>query len=181
MTPFVAEQVISYAGPYPYIDGLLLQVTQRIDLDHGGARGAAGGAERLYAAAPDLAVAERLAELLDSAAAAGDPGRPATAFLGLVAFAVVLWLWSIDRGPSYGFGWLMSAFLIFSGTQLVMLGLVGGISGACSSRSIETAIRHPLSHPLQFVVLFTKARRARRIRKGLSLLELSCSVPLRRC
>src|SRR3954463_1334962 len=27
---FVAAQVISYAGPYPYIDGLILQVTQRI-------------------------------------------------------------------------------------------------------------------------------------------------------
>src|SRR5215510_631889 len=27
---FVARQVIGYAGPYPYVDGLLLQVTQRI-------------------------------------------------------------------------------------------------------------------------------------------------------
>ncbi len=27
---FIAGQVIGYAGPYPYIDGLLLQVTQRI-------------------------------------------------------------------------------------------------------------------------------------------------------
>ena len=26
----VARQVAGYAGPYPYIDGLLLQVTQRI-------------------------------------------------------------------------------------------------------------------------------------------------------
>ena len=25
-----AQQVVAYAGPYPYIDGLLLQVTQRI-------------------------------------------------------------------------------------------------------------------------------------------------------
>ena len=30
VTKFVAEQVIGYAGPYPYIDGLILQVTQRI-------------------------------------------------------------------------------------------------------------------------------------------------------
>jgi hypothetical protein len=52
-----------------------------------------------------------------------------TALVGLIAFAVVLWLWSIDRGPSYGFGWLMSAFLIFSGTQLVMLGLIGEYLG----------------------------------------------------
>src|SRR5436190_2861385 len=30
VTAFAAKEVISYAGPYPYIDGLLLQVTQRI-------------------------------------------------------------------------------------------------------------------------------------------------------
>src|SRR5688572_23027767 len=30
VSSFVTQQVISYAGPYPYIDGLLLQVTQRI-------------------------------------------------------------------------------------------------------------------------------------------------------
>lgn len=30
VTAFVAQQVTSYAGPFPYIDGLLLQVTQRI-------------------------------------------------------------------------------------------------------------------------------------------------------
>src|SRR5262245_56193185 len=29
VSAFVARQVVSYAGPYPYIDGLLLQVTQR--------------------------------------------------------------------------------------------------------------------------------------------------------
>ncbi len=30
VTKFVADQVVGYAGPYPYIDGLILQVTQRI-------------------------------------------------------------------------------------------------------------------------------------------------------
>ena len=30
VTAFVAQQVVNYAGPYPYIDGLLLQVTQKI-------------------------------------------------------------------------------------------------------------------------------------------------------
>jgi hypothetical protein len=34
------------------------------------------------------------------------------------------------RAQAYGFGWPMSAFVIFSGTQLVMPGLIGGISGA---------------------------------------------------
>ena len=30
VSAFVAAQVVTYAGPYPYIDGLILQVTQRI-------------------------------------------------------------------------------------------------------------------------------------------------------
>ena len=46
-----------------------------------------------------------------------------------MAFFAVLWLWFVNRGPGYGFGWLMSAFLIFSGTQLVMLGLIGEYLG----------------------------------------------------
>lgn len=31
MTAFVAQGVARYTGPYPYVDGLILQVTQRID------------------------------------------------------------------------------------------------------------------------------------------------------
>ena len=34
-----------------------------------------------------------------------------------------------ERGPPYGFGWLMAALLVFSGTQLVMLGLIGEYIG----------------------------------------------------
>ena len=42
VTSFVAGQVAGYAGPYPYIDGLLLQVTQRIgsiDVRHDSRKG----------------------------------------------------------------------------------------------------------------------------------------------
>jgi len=48
---------------------------------------------------------------------------------GVVALAVVFWLWMHNQGPQYGFGWLMSALLIFSGTQLVLLGLIGEYIG----------------------------------------------------
>jgi len=34
-----------------------------------------------------------------------------------------------NEGPSYGFGWLMAALLVFSGTQLVLLGLIGEYIG----------------------------------------------------
>ena len=126
---FTAQQVLNYSGPYPYIDGLLLQVTQSIDsivVSHE-ARvvGESGYTLR------------RLIRLWLSAWLNFSllPLRVATltgftmATIGMIAFVVVLWLWFVGRGPQYGFGWLMSALLIFSGIQLVMLGLIGEYLG----------------------------------------------------
>ena len=48
---------------------------------------------------------------------------------GLLAIGVVAWLWLHGLGPQYGWGWTMSGILIFSGTQLVMLGLIGEYLG----------------------------------------------------
>ena len=52
-----------------------------------------------------------------------------TATVGLVAFGLVVWLWLLNRGPAYGWGWLMATLLVFSGTQLVILGLMGEYMG----------------------------------------------------
>ena len=49
--------------------------------------------------------------------------------LFLAAFAGVVWMWVTDRGPAYGWGWVMATVLVFSGTQLVMLGLIGEYLG----------------------------------------------------
>jgi glycosyltransferase involved in cell wall biosynthesis len=129
VTAFIARQVVAYSGPYPYIDGLLLQVTQSVDsikVTH----------EARYVGRSGYTL-RRLVRLwlsawlnfsllpLRVATLAGF----ATAVAGLLAFLVVLWLWSVGRGPEYGFGWLMSALLIFSGLQLVMLGLIGEYLG----------------------------------------------------
>jgi undecaprenyl-phosphate 4-deoxy-4-formamido-L-arabinose transferase len=46
-----------------------------------------------------------------------------------VFFAVVAWMWWRGSGPSYGWGSLMAALLVFSGTQLVLLGLIGEYIG----------------------------------------------------
>jgi glycosyltransferase involved in cell wall biosynthesis len=129
VSAFVARQVTAYAGPHPYIDGLLLQVTQRIgsiDVQHEERQAGQSGYTlrrllRLWLSAwinfsvLPLRVATMLGLL--------------TAFVGLVALLVVVGFWYVDRGPPNGFGWLMSALLIFSGAQLVMLGLIGEYIG----------------------------------------------------
>ena len=46
-----------------------------------------------------------------------------------LAFGGVVWLRLIERGPSFGWGSLMAALLVFSGTQLVLLGLIGEYIG----------------------------------------------------
>jgi glycosyltransferase involved in cell wall biosynthesis len=129
VTAFVAQQVISYAGPYPYIDGLLLQVTQRI--------GSIEVRHEPRRAGQSTYTLRRLVRLWLSAWVNFSvlPLRIATvvgfalAGIGVVALAAVVWLWWEGRGPSYGFGWLMSGMLIFSGTQLVLLGLIGEYVG----------------------------------------------------
>jgi undecaprenyl-phosphate 4-deoxy-4-formamido-L-arabinose transferase len=126
---FVAAQVTAYAGPHPYIDGLLLQVTQRIgsiDVVHRERLAGRSGYTlrrlvRLWLSAwINFSVLPlRVATILGLATAAA----------GLAALLVVVGFWYVDRGPPNGFGWLMSALLIFSGAQLVMLGLIGEYIG----------------------------------------------------
>lgn len=129
VSAFVAGQVVAYAGPYPYIDGLLLQVTQRI--------GSIEVRHEPRRAGTSTYTLSRLLRLWLSAWINFSvlPLRVATvmglliAGIGLAALAWVIWLWLHQEGPEYGFGWLMAALLIFSGTQLVMLGLIGEYVG----------------------------------------------------
>lgn len=126
---FVAKQVVGYAGPYPYIDGLLLQVTQRI--------GSIAVRHEPRAAGESTYTLRRLVRLWLSAWVNFSvlPLRVATvlglivAFMGVAALGFVGWLWWIDEGPESGWGWMMAGLLIFSGTQLVMLGLIGEYIG----------------------------------------------------
>jgi len=130
VSAFAAGQVAAaYSGPYPYIDGLLLQVTQRVGslaVRHDERRAGASGYTlrrliRLWLSAwMNFSVLPlRAATVLGFLIAAA----------GVAAFFVVFWLWFTQRGPAYGWGWVMSAVLVFSGTQLVMLGLIGEYVG----------------------------------------------------
>jgi undecaprenyl-phosphate 4-deoxy-4-formamido-L-arabinose transferase len=141
VTRFVAEEVSRYAGPYPYIDGLILQVTQRIgsiEVRHEARR--AGQSTytlrrliRLWLSAwvNFSLLPLRLATMLGLILAMG----------GVVALGVVFVAWLQGFGPPSGFGWLMTALLIFSGTQLLLLGLIGEYVG----RMFLTVNRKPQS------------------------------------
>jgi undecaprenyl-phosphate 4-deoxy-4-formamido-L-arabinose transferase len=129
VSAFVAQQVVAYAGPYPYIDGLLLQVTQRI--------GSIEVRHEPRRAGTSTYTLSRLLRLWLSAWINFSvlPLRVATvmglliAAIGVGALLWVIWLWLQQEGPEYGFGWLMAALLIFSGAQLLMLGLIGEYVG----------------------------------------------------
>ena len=75
VSAFIAQQVVTYAGPYPYIDGLLLQVTQSIDSIEVSHEARHVGREWLHAAPADSVVAERLVEFFAASAAPGHVRR----------------------------------------------------------------------------------------------------------
>jgi glycosyltransferase involved in cell wall biosynthesis len=141
VSAFAAKEVATHEGPFPYIDGLLLQVTQSIDsleVQHRARQAGESGYTlrrllRLWASTfVNFSVMPlRIATLLGLVMAAG----------GLVGLAVVFYLRFINHGPSYGWGSLMGALLVFSGTQLVMLGLIGEYIG----RMFLTVNRRPQS------------------------------------
>lgn len=129
VSAFAAAQVVNYAGPYPYLDGLLLQVTQRI--------GSIEVRHEARQAGTSTYTFRRLVRLWLSAWVNFSvlPLRIATvlglvvAALGVLGLGGVAWLWYKGIGPEYGWGWTISAVVIFSGVQLVMLGLIGEYVG----------------------------------------------------
>jgi glycosyltransferase involved in cell wall biosynthesis len=129
VTAFVAREVAAHTGPYPYLDGLILQVTQRI--------GSIEVRHEARKAGTSSYTFRRLVRLWLSAWVNFSvlPLRVATllglmmAAAGLVGFGWVVYLRVTNQGPTFGWGSLMAALLVFSGTQLVLLGLIGEYVG----------------------------------------------------
>jgi undecaprenyl-phosphate 4-deoxy-4-formamido-L-arabinose transferase len=129
VTALVAAEVARNTGPTPYIDGLILQVTQRIaslKVRHEQRKAGASGYTfrrlvRLWLSAwINFSVLPlRVATVLGLAMAG----------VGLIGLGSVVWLWLTHRGPAFGWGSLMATLLVFAGTQLVLLGVLGEYIG----------------------------------------------------
>lgn len=129
MSAFVAKEVAANHGPFPYVDGLILQVTQNVgslEVEHAARQAGQSGYTlrrlvRLWLSAwVNFSVLPlRFATLLGLFTAAA----------GLVGVGVVVWLNFSGQGPAFGWGSLMAGLLVFSGAQLVMLGLIGEYLG----------------------------------------------------
>lgn len=141
VSAFVAKEAAAHTEPYPYIDGLILQVTQNIgsiEVRHQERQAGRSGYNlrrllRLWVSTfVNFSVMPlRMATLLGLVMAA----------TGLTGLGLVFYLRLTNRGPTFGWGSLMGALLVFSGTQLVMLGLIGEYVG----RMFLTINRRPQS------------------------------------
>ena len=146
---FVANEIAKSASPYPYIDALIFQVTQNV--------GVVTVRHAPRAAGESGYTMRRLLRLWMSMLvnASVMPLRFATvagmvmSALGFVSFVAVLINHYLHQEP-LGWGSLMSALLIFSGTQLLLLGIVGEYIGRIYLRVSEkpqSVVRYDVAHP----------------------------------
>jgi glycosyltransferase involved in cell wall biosynthesis len=142
MSAFVARNILEHTGPFPYVDGLIMQVTQnigRLQVQHlARAEGRSNYTIR------------RLVRLFMSMFLNFSvmPLRIGTlvgfvmAGLGLLVFLVIL-IEALGGRTPQGYASVMAAILLLAGVQLIMLGLVGEYLG----RLFLTVNRKP-----QFIV-----------------------------
>jgi undecaprenyl-phosphate 4-deoxy-4-formamido-L-arabinose transferase len=128
MSALAVREVIKYRGPYPYVDGLLMQVTQRLDSIEVKHFARAEGRSnytmrrliRLW-----LNLATNFSVLpLRLAIIAG----VAMGFLGLLAAAWVIVEALLGETPS-GWASLMTVTLLIAGVQFMILGVLGEYVG----------------------------------------------------
>ncbi|MBA2432750.1 MAG: glycosyltransferase family 2 protein [Chthoniobacterales bacterium] len=141
---FVVDEISKSSNPYPYIDGLIFQVTQNVGTVRVRHEERAGG-ESGYTL---RALLRLWMSMLINASVM--PLRIATlaglavSVLGFFAVVGVL-VNHFVRDEPLGWGSLMAALLIFSGTQLLLLGIVGEYIGRIYLRVSEkpqSIVRH---------------------------------------
>jgi undecaprenyl-phosphate 4-deoxy-4-formamido-L-arabinose transferase len=128
MSAFVADAVTKYEGPYPYVDGLIMQATQHIDrilVEHmPRASGQSGYTlRRLVRLWLNLFVNFSAMPLRISVIAGAVVG-----LLGLAGFVAVV-IEALLRAPPPGWASLMAGTFLLSGIQMMMLGIIGEYLG----------------------------------------------------
>lgn len=128
MTAFVARNVVAYAGPFPYVDGLILQVTQDV-----------GSLEVLHAERKSGRSNYTLGRLLRLSFTmfANFSIKPLhlSTFMGFslsligMLGAVFVMIEALTSGTTVGWASLMVVLLLVSGVQLIILGVVGEYLG----------------------------------------------------
>lgn len=148
VSAFLRDQVVAYRGPYPYIDGLILQATQRIGrLQVAHDPRSSGESTYTLRKLGRLWIAMFINFSVMPLRASSLLGF-GISFLGLVV-AVLAVIEKFTGSTPAGWTSLMAAILVFSGVQLIMLGLMGEYLG----RLYLTATGRP-----QFVVREIRGR-----------------------
>jgi undecaprenyl-phosphate 4-deoxy-4-formamido-L-arabinose transferase len=129
MSSLVARSVSTYSGPYPYVDGLIFQMTQRIDsLEVKHIRRSEGASNynlvRLVRLWLNMSTSFSLLPLRLAVLA----GAVTTVLGACVSVAVMTeTMWTKATPP--GWASIMIALLLLSGVQSMMLGLIGEYVG----------------------------------------------------
>ncbi|MDQ6623377.1 MAG: glycosyltransferase family 2 protein [Verrucomicrobiota bacterium] len=128
LSRFVVDEVSKSTSPLPYIDALIFQVTQRVGVvtvRHDPRPSGQSGytLRKLLRLWMSMLVNASIMPLRFAAVAGLAMGA-----VGFVSFLYVLVNHFTNREP-LGWGSLMSALLVFSGTQLLLLGIVGEYIG----------------------------------------------------
>jgi undecaprenyl-phosphate 4-deoxy-4-formamido-L-arabinose transferase len=129
LSAFVARELAQHTGPFPYVDGLIMQITQRI--------GRLQVSHLPRAEGHSNYTIQRLMRLFLSMFLnfSVTPLRVGTlvgffmAALGGVGFIAVLLEALLSQRTPQGWASLMSAILLLAGIQLLMLGLIGEYLG----------------------------------------------------
>jgi glycosyltransferase involved in cell wall biosynthesis len=128
LSRFLVDNILRYDGPYPYIDGLVLQITDKIGklkiTHHDRETGQSGyTTRRLIRLWLNIFVNYSVMPLRFSTVVG-----LILSFLGLLYTIRVITIHMMDETPE-GWASLMSVVLLFSGAQLVVLGVMGEYLG----------------------------------------------------
>lgn len=175
MSAFVAEKIVQHAGPYPYVDGLILQVTQNLGtlaVRHlpravGRSNYTVKKLLRLWLSiflnfsVLPLRLASVLGALMGLA--------------GVIAFLAVAYEAVVLGGTPEGWASVMGAVLALSGAQMMMLGIIGEYLGRLflTSNDKPQYVVRDVTRPAADPATASPPQRAARTKAGLTPTEPS--------